>query len=291
MIDLKQEKLAHGITLSLRSCGARGLPVLMFLHGFPEGAFVWDEYLEHFAALGYRAVAPNLRGFERSSSPAEVSAYRAKYLVQDIAALVELEVGAGGQLACLIAHDWGGGIAWNVVNQYPALQQKLVIINSPHAGTFLRELQHSPAQQAASHYMNFLARADAPALLAENDFARLWPFFENMGDASSWLTSRIKDQYRALWRMGLVGGCNYYAASPMKPDPNIDTLALPKAMLTIHIPTQVIWGMNDIALRPELLAGLEDYVPDLRIHRIASASHWIAHEQPALVKQLIEDFL
>ncbi len=301
-IQTSMIRLPHGIDLSIRTCGEQGRPVLMFLHGFPEAAFVWDEYLEHYANLGYRAVAPNLRGFERSSSPADAFSYRAKHLVQDIAALIESEVGKDGQLACLIAHDWGGAVAWNLANQLPQLQKKLVIINSPHAGTMLRELQSSPAQQAASQYMNFLARPDAPALLVENDFARLWPFFENM--SSHWMTDSVKDQFREVWRMGLIGGCNYYVASPMKPAPKatsskastsaeltIHTLVLPREMLTIKVPTQIIWGMKDIALRPELLDGLDDFIADLRIHKIDDATHWVTHEKPALVKQLIENFL
>jgi pimeloyl-ACP methyl ester carboxylesterase len=310
MIETSIVNLPHGIDLSVRSCGKRGSPVLMFLHGFPEAAFVWDEYLEHFTAQGYRAVAPNLRGFERSSSPAETSAYRAKHLVQDIAALIELEVGKGESLACLVAHDWGGAIAWNLANQLPHLQKKLIIINSPHPGTFLRELQNSPAQQAASQYMNFLARPDAPALLAEDNFRRLWEFFTNMGagkDGYGWLTDEVRAKYQAMWSMGLNGGCSYYATSPVKPDPialeakqdkastsaspTLSTLVLPRDMLTISIPTQIVWGMGDIALRPELLDGLGDYIADLRIHKIENATHWITHEQPTLVKQLIEDFL
>ena len=133
-----------------------GQPVLVFLHGFPEGAFVWDALLEHFSAPqngGYRCVAPNLRGFEKSSAPSEVSAYRPKFLVQDIAALVAIETGGTQPLACLIAHDWGGAVAWNLANQLPELTRKLAIINSPHPGTFLRELKNSVAQQDASAYM------------------------------------------------------------------------------------------------------------------------------------------
>ena len=94
MIERYQQALPHGITLSCRAAGARGAPVLMFLHGFPEAAFVWDELLEHFASAehgGYRCVAPNLRGYERSSQPADVEAYRPKHLVEDVAALVAIE--------------------------------------------------------------------------------------------------------------------------------------------------------------------------------------------------------
>ena len=94
----------------------------MFLHGFPEGAFVWDALLAHFSKDengGYRCVAPNLPGFEKSSAPLDAKDYRPKHLVQDIAALIAIEAEAhggqeqAGQLACLVAHDWGGAVAWN----------------------------------------------------------------------------------------------------------------------------------------------------------------------------------
>lgn len=218
MIETSMQTLPHGITLSCRSAGARGRPVLMFLHGFPEAAFVWDGLLAHFAKPGnggYRCVAPNLRGFERSSAPTDVAAYRPKHLVQDIAALIALE---GGQLACLVAHDWGGAVAWNLAAAQPDCMKKLAIINSPHPGTFLRELQHSPAQQAASAYMNFLIRPDAETLLARDDFRRLWQFLTNGAEHQpAWLTASVKDQYREVWRAGLSGGCNLYRASPLRP--------------------------------------------------------------------------
>ncbi len=172
MPDTYLQPLPHGITLSCRATGERGRPVLVFLHGFPEGAFVWDGLLEHFAAPengGYRCIAPNLRGFEQSTAPTEVAAYRPKHLVQDIAALVAMETEGKQALECLIAHDWGGAVAWNFANQLPHLTRKLAILNSPHPGTFLRELKHSAAQQASSAYMNFLIRPDAPQLLAEID--------------------------------------------------------------------------------------------------------------------------
>ena len=91
MIDTWIAELPHGMRLSCRSAGERGRPVLMFLHGFPEAAFAWDELLAHFAAPehgGFRCVAPNLRGYEQSSRPADVSAYHAKHLAQDIATLI-----------------------------------------------------------------------------------------------------------------------------------------------------------------------------------------------------------
>ncbi|MBA3594913.1 MAG: alpha/beta fold hydrolase [Polaromonas sp.] len=301
MIQTRLLNLPHGITLSCRLAGDPARPVLMFLHGFPEAAFVWDGLLEHFARPengGYHCVAPNLRGFEQSSAPVDAAAYRAKHLVQDIAALVP-QVAPGGQLEALVAHDWGGAVAWNVAATMPQLIKKLVIINSPHPGTFLRELQHSPAQQACSAYMNFLIRPDAEALLAEDDFRRLWQFLTNGKDpqakgAPAWLTDEVKDQYRAVWRAGLVGGCNLYRASPLRPprpeDPAAAAVTLPPELLTVVLPTLVLWAMDDIALPPALIAGLQAWVPKLQLQEIPGASHWIVHEQPALVASALQEF-
>ena len=298
MIETYLQDLPHGITLSCRTAGKKGRPVLMFLHGFPEAAFVWDDLLAHFAQPdngGYRCIAPNLRGFERSSAPADVSAYRAKFLVQDIAALIALE---GGHLACLVAHDWGGAVAWNLAASQPALMKQLVIINSPHPSTFLRELQHSPAQQAASAYMNFLCRPDAGKLLAEDDYRRLWAFFVNMGATTgphAWLTESVRQQYRDAWSLGLQGGCNYYRASPLRPatpkDPAASAISFPKDMFTVKLPTLLIWGLGDIALPPALIDGLDDFVPQMQLEKVEGATHWIVHEQPALVINHIQKFL
>ena len=334
MIDTWTADLPHGITLSCRSAGARGRPVLLFLHGFPEAAFAWDELLAHFSQPehgGYRCVAPNLRGYEQSSSPADVAAYHPKQLLQDIAALIAAECGEGGQLAALVAHDWGGALAWNLAAARPKLMQRLVIINSPHPQTFARELQRSPAQQAASAYMNFLIRPDAEALLAERDFARLWPFFDAMGargggamrgalgafgsrgtgdaaapaalpDGAGWLTEALRAQYRAVWSgdgsrpgAGLTGGLNYYRASPLRPpragDAAAAGVALPPEAFTIPLPTLVLWAMQDSALLPGLLDGLERWVPRLQVERIERATHWVVHEQPQRVAASIGRFL
>lgn len=330
MIDTWLAELPHGITLSCRSAGARGQPVLMFLHGFPEAAFVWDDLLAHFARPehgGYRCVAPNLRGYERSSSPADPAAYRPKLLVQDIAALIAQECGADGALAALVAHDWGGAVAWNLAAERPALLQRLVIINSPHPQTFARGLRSSPTQQAASAYMNFLIRPDAEALLAENDFARLWPFFDLMGasgtpaaaggvpggahdfgrppqlpDGAGWMTEALRAQYRAVWQgdgsrpgAGLTGGLNYYRASPLRPPRADDAAAagvdLPPAAFTVTLPTLVLWAQQDTALPPELVDGLERWVPRMALERIERATHWVVHEQPQRVAERIGRFL
>lgn len=298
MIQTFEAVLPHGITLNCRATGTPGQPVLLFLHGFPEAAFVWDATLEHFGDR-YRCVAPNLRGFGPSSAPAEPEQYRVKHLVADLDALVA-QLG-GGPVEALVAHDWGGAVAWTLAALKPGLMKRLVIVNSPHPATFLRELQHSPQQQAASAYMNFLCRPDAEALLAENDFARMWPMFTNMGAADAsregggWLTEPVREQYRAIWRAGLTGGCNYYRASPLRPptaaDASVMKIQFTPAFVTVTKPTLVIWAEDDIALPKALIDGLDAFVPDLRLVRVPGATHWIIHERPAFIAAEIGKFL
>ena len=298
MIETFDAVLPHGITLRCRASGQPGAPLIVFLHGFPEAAFVWDELLAHFGDR-YRCVAPNLRGFGPSSAPKEPEAYRVKHLMSDLDALIA-QLG-GGPLAALVAHDWGGAVAWTYAALRPAQIERLVIINSPHPATFLRELKHSPEQQAASAYMNFLCRPDAEELLAENDYARMWPMFTNMGAADSsrvgggWLTDAVRQQYREIWDAGMTGGCNYYRASPLRPptrpDDPIMSVAFAPEYVTVKRPTLVIWAEDDLALPNGLLDGIEEYIPDLHLVRVPGASHWIIHERPQMIAAEIERHL
>jgi pimeloyl-ACP methyl ester carboxylesterase len=282
-IDTFDLTLPHGITLSCRAAGAPDSPQrVLLLHGFPEAAFVWDEVMGGLAGEA-RCVAPNLRGYECSSAPLEVEAYRVKHLVADLVACIEA---LGAPIDVLVAHDWGGAVAWNLVALRPELVRQFVVVNSPHPGAFLRELRDNPEQQAASAYMNWLVQPDAAALLAENDFARLFSTIERFGHAA-WMTPPLRERYRAVWSRGLDGALNYYRASPLRPptgaDRSIDSLSLPESVLHVRVPTRVLWGDADAALRPGLLRDLVQWVPDLQVRHVPGASHWIVHERPDLV--------
>lgn len=286
MIRLVDHELPGGIRLACRAAGDEPRRVIL-LHGFPEAAFVWDEVLLGLAPhIG--GLAPNLRGYPGSSQPAEVSAYRPRHLVADLVALIE---STGGPLDLLVAHDWGGAIAWNLAAGRPDLLKQLLIINSPHPAAFLRELRDNPAQQAASAYMNRLCQPDAEDLLARQDFARLLAMLG--GDV--WLTPALRERYRETWRQGLTGPLNYYRASPLRPPTGptdvLHSLALSDEDFMVRVPTTVLWGEQDRALLPGLLHGLARWVPDLRIVRVPEASHWIVHEAPARVIALIQQLL
>lgn len=284
-IETFELTLPHGIALSCRAAGARDAPrQVMLLHGFPEAAFVWDPLLRALAPRA-RCVAPNLRGYERSSAPAAVEAYRAKHLVRDVDALIQ---SMGGRIDVLVAHDWGGAVAWNLAAALPQRLGALVIVNSPHPGALLRELRDNPAQQAASAYMNELAAPGAAARLAADDFAALWAVFERFGPAR-WLDAEQRAAYRAVWSMGLDPALNYYRASPLRPGAeDLQRLVLPDSVVRVRVPTTVVWGLDDHALLPGLLDGLDRWVAPLQVQRVAGATHWIVHEQPQRVLQAIE---
>ncbi len=284
-IECFDQTLPSGITLSCRAAGSPDAAKrVVLLHGFPEGAFVWDEVMAALSPLA-RCVAPNLRGYERSSAPAAVDAYRPKHLVADIDALIGATAAApDAPIDRLVAHDWGGGVAWNLAALRPQRVRRLVILNSPHPGALLRELRDNPAQRKASAYMNMLARPDAAARLSADDFAGLFATLTRFGSAS-WLTPALREQYRGVWSRGLDGALNYYRASPLKPpadadDRTLDGLVLPDSVVRVSVPTTVLWGEADHALLPGLLDGLGDWVSDLQLHRRPDASHWIVHEQP-----------
>jgi pimeloyl-ACP methyl ester carboxylesterase len=294
MIETRSIDLPHGIRLSCRCAGSAlgaEAPRVMLLHGFPEAAFVWDEVMQRLAQRAH-CIAPNLRGYEDSSAPAEVAAYRPKHLVADVAALIEH---FGAPLDLLVAHDWGGALAWNLAAQQPHLLKRLLIINSPHPATFLRELRDNPAQQLASAYMTFLCRPDAEALLAANRHERLWRMLSRPGPGESappgWATEALRERYDAVWSKGLTGALNYYRASPLRPPQSADdtlmSLQLPDDAVTVRLPTRVLWGERDVALLPGLLDGLERWVPQMDLQRVPDASHWMVHEKPDWVSAQI----
>ncbi len=284
----------NGVRLHYASSGTGEL--LLFLHGFPEFWYAWREQLDTFGRDGhYRAVAPDMRGYNLSSKPPEVAAYRSSALVEDVRALVAR---LGHARFTLVGHDWGGVVAWAFALAHPDLLDRLVIVNAPHPAIFARELQRNPAQQAASQYMLIFRGPDAERLLAANNDAMLFDLMRGWGVHGDFLNAEDRTAYATAWSQpgALTGGLNYYRASPLKPpasseDARSDWAALDPAALVVHVPTLVIWGERDRALLTGNLDGLDQFVPDLTVKRIPDGSHWVVHEQPVLVDGYIKEFI
>jgi len=261
-------------------------PLMLFLHGFPEYWAMWRPMLEHFGARGYCAVAPDLRGYNLSEKPAAVEAYRAKHLMADVLALAAHYT---KDKFVLVAHDWGGAVAWGVAIAHPGRLAKLVMVNSPHPYLFWRELCNNPAQQKASEYMRFFRLPKAERVLSENGYARLLGAFSDLDEGARQALIEAWSQPGAL-----TGGLNYYRASPMYPpsaeDPGAKKLQLRPEDFVVKVPTLVIWGERDTALLPGCIEGLDAVVPDLKLVRVPDATHWVARERTALVIREIEAF-
>ena len=297
----------NGVRLHYATVG-RG-PLMLFLHGFPEFWYEWKNQLVEFGR-DHMAVAPDMRGYNLSSKPQELSAYAVPQLVEDIRALIaELSKdvdcpsgpptpsAANRSAACprvIVAHDWGGAVAWVFAALHPDLVDKLVIINAPHPTVFGRELRDNPQQQQASQYMLLFRAPDAESTLSANNYAALVTAILGEGLKNGTVTDDDKAAYLAAWSQpgALTGGLNYYRASgigPPKPgEPPNDLLAQP---LIVRVPTLVIWGEKDTALLTGNLEGLDRYVAALTIRRIPDATHWVVREKPADVNRYIREFI
>ena len=281
---------AEGIRLHAKVCGPSAnadAPTLLFVHGFPEFWYSWRNQLSEFST-DYRCVAIDLRGFNLSSQPTDVAAYKAALLVADLCSVIDQ---LGAPVHAVIAHDWGGAVAWSLAAQHPEKMGKFVVLNSPHAITFAKALATDAAQQAASQYMNWLRRDGSEAVLAADDFRRL---FDMLGA----LSEEERAAYRACWQRGLTGGTNLYRVSPLHPDTPekpgkvaLVAAALKPAQFHVNVPTQIVWGLADRALLPILLDGIAQHVSDLRLHRIDAAGHWLARENADEVNRVVRVFL
>jgi len=269
--------------------------LILFVHGFPEFWGAWEEQLAEFSS-DHQAVAMDMRGYNLSSKPEDIADYAIDELVSDIKALV---AHLGHRQLVLVAHDWGGAVAWSFANRHPELLESLVIINSPHPVVFARELLVNADQQAASTYMRTFQAPGIEDILAQDNYALLIDKVFKAG--KGWeLTPDDRDKYLAAWRQpgALTCGLNYYRASPLYPPATEEERArikgiadLPPEVFSVQVPTLVIWGEKDTALLPGLLDGLDKYVADLTIKRIPDGSHWVVHEQPARVNGCIREFL
>ncbi|MDT3680559.1 MAG: alpha/beta fold hydrolase [Burkholderiaceae bacterium] len=283
---------ARPLRIHYASCGDERAPLLLMLHGFPEGWFAWRERMPAFAAR-FHVVAPDLRGYGRSDKPEGVDAYRVAELVSDVNALIDA---LGHERCALIGHDWGGVLAWAFAIAHPERVERLVILNAPHPVPFAEALAHDRQQQAASAYMNWLRRAGSETVLARDNFARLDAMLESMGGAP-WLDAARRAEYHEAWGTpgALAAAVNYYRASPLHPPGDGDAPAAMPALdasrFVVRVPTLVIWGERDLALLPSLLDGLDRLVPQLRIVRLAEATHWVVHEAPQRIAAEIAAFV
>jgi pimeloyl-ACP methyl ester carboxylesterase len=287
----------NGVRLHYVSAGEG--PTILFLHGFPEFWYMWKNQLEQFGT-DHQAVAVDMRGYNLSDKPEAVEEHSIKHLVGDIRGLFDHF--SGGNKSVLVAHDWGGAVAWSFAMSHPEYLDKLIIINAPHPMVFMRQLTDNPDQRQASSYMNAFRRDDCEAMLSADNYQLLRAAVFDGSARPKAYTEEDRKAYIEAWSQpgALTGGLNYYramAAGPPRNETERETAAEAVEQLSsvrsydVKVPTLVIWGMKDTALLPGNLDGLDEYVTDLRIERIPDGSHWVISEQPETINTLIRKFL
>jgi pimeloyl-ACP methyl ester carboxylesterase len=280
LINIQHEYAdVNGVRLHYATAGSGKL--ILFAHGFPEFWYAWKNQLTEFGKT-HKAVAVDMRGYNLSSKPTDVDQYKVGVVAEDFRALAEK---LGYKKFILVGHDWGGGIAWAFAIRHPEYLEKLIIINSPHPALFARELRKNPLQQKASQYMLEFRGTGAEDALSANGYAALVQIVLAEGLKTGVFNEADKAAYMEAWSQpgAITGGLNYYRASGTGPRDNAD--------LTVRVPTLVIWGEKDHFLLTGNLDGLSELVPDLTVKRVPGASHWVIHEEPALVNTYIREFI
>ena len=279
----ERDVLVRGIRLHVREAGNG--PLVVLLHGFPEFSYAWRKQMPAFAAAGFKALAPDQRGYAASEKPRRIRDYRVEELAADVAALIE---SSGYEKAALVGHDWGGIVAYYTAMLHPDRVDRLVIINAPHPARYETLVRRRRAQILRSWYAFFFLVPVLPETLARLTAPRWWGHWLQREAAAGAYTDDDIRRYAEAWsRPGaLKAGIDYYRALLLRTRSSRDAL-----LRRIEIPTLVLWGDRDRYLIPENAEPGSDWLPNAGLVRFPEASHWLPHEEPARVNELVIDFL
>lgn len=301
--DFEQRRvaLATGVELDVVDMGPKDAPALIFLHGFPESHRTWRHQLPHFADR-FRCIAPDQRGYRGSSKPQDAASYSPDKLIADIFALADaLDVGE----FTVVGHDWGGAIAWGVAlggqpgglhPQWAGRVTRAVIANAPHPGIFGRLLATNEQQRAASQYIRVFRDPANDALIEDKGIAGILGL-AFAGRTPSGGLQPADEIGRLLhdWedRDACRGMINWYRGSPINVPAMDDPYAEPPGVPfpKLNIPTLVIWALDDAALPPCNLDGIEELVPGVSIAKVSDCGHFVPWENPGAVNAAMDAFL
>jgi epoxide hydrolase 4 len=277
---------ANGLNFHVASCG-EGDRLALCLHGFPECWYSWRHQLPLLARLGYRAWAPDLRGYGSTDRPPHREDYAIEHLLDDVAGLI---AAAQARSAILLAHDWGAVIAWYFAMRRRHPLERLVIMNVPHPGVMDRVIR-TWRQLARSWYVLFFQIPRLPeALLRARNYRAIDNAFRNMAVDKSRFPDEVVKVYRdsAAQPGALTAMINYYRALVRGGGAARQRrLGYP----IIDVPTLMIWGEQDAALGKETTYGTDAFVSKLTLRYLPEVSHWVQQEAPETVNSMLEAWL
>jgi pimeloyl-ACP methyl ester carboxylesterase len=255
-----------------------GRPVLL-LHGFPDSSLGFRTLCEALARAGFRAIAPDMRGYGLSDKPQDVASYRSAALLEDIAALVRW---TGEPSVDLVGHDWGGTFAYCFAAQYPEQVRRLVIMNAPHPDSYAAGLKRGFQLLRSWYLLLFQLRGLAEWLVTRPACFR-WLLRRLTAQPALLSDGQIEAARRELCRPGVPrAAMAYYRAALRWPI---------RCRGPITAPTLVLWGERDPALDVRLLADLPRHVAELSIQRFEHAGHFVHWDEPDRVLAELVRFL
>ncbi|WP_226041490.1 alpha/beta hydrolase [Natrinema sp. DC36] len=268
----------NGIELHVVTAGDRADPLVVLLHGFPEYWYGWRTQIAPLVDAGYRVLAPDQRGYNRSEKPDGVRAYRTDELARDVVALIATEE---RDAAHVVGHDWGGVVAWEVACRFPGAVDRLAVVNAPHPTAYRRQLLANLEQLRRSWYAVCFQPPWLPEFACRYDEYRLLERALRETAATGTFTEADLARYRRAWSRdrALTGMLNWYrAAARDPPNPPIDRVAAP---------TLVVWGEDDTTLVPALAVDSAAFCTERRLEMLPGVSHWVPHEEPERLTELL----
>jgi pimeloyl-ACP methyl ester carboxylesterase len=264
-------------------------PLMVFLHGFPQGWFIFRRQLEEFAR-DHTVVAADLRGYNLSSKPTRRWDYGSWASAEDTRALAQH---LGFATFTLVGHDTGGTVGYSLALHHPELLERLVILSTAHPALFDRELNQNPDQMAASQYLLFLRRRGSADALAANEFALLKAAFAS----HRFFSEENLQAHVDAWRQpgaaeGMVGWHQREGLGPSEDGTPARGNFVPEVSpLVIDTPSLVVYAEKDEYILPACFAGLDNYMPNLTLREVGGASHWLLDEHAHLINDYIRDFV
>jgi epoxide hydrolase 4 len=280
---------ANGARFRALAEGPEQGPLVLLLHGFPESSRSWRHQLPALAAAGFRAVAPDLRGYGGSDTHGP---YDLETLAVDAA---ELVTALGCERATVVGHDWGGAVAWATAHSSPERVERLVVLNCPHPAAMRRELLTNPRQLMRSSYMFFFQLPWLPErTLTRNGASQIARALRGGSHVrEAWPREELDRARDAFLRPGVASATlGYYRTAARRPG-IARRLA---ARHPISAPTLILWGVEDRFLGEETIRQERlrlFFAPgnEPEIVRIEGAGHFVQNEAPERVNQELVGWL
>ena len=301
---------ANGIALATYQAGAG--PAVVLLHGFPELAYSWRTQVATLAAHGWRAIAPDLRGYGETGPHGDVAAYSMRNLSRDVVGMLDaLQI----ERAIVVGHDFGGALAWSIARDHSERVAGVVSLNTPYTRRGTQDLVRSMQQyRGPSNYMVMFQKPGVGEALLQRDVAatfrglmrrpamtlaqfrqaserlRALPMTLFVGEPEVMGEPVMSDDdlqvyIAAFQKTGFTGALNWYRNLEQNWH---DTAA---SSDTINVPALMIAASDDFFLPPDTTRGMERHVPDLEMQLIETCGHWTQHERPEAANAIILDWL